>query len=158
MEQIDKRKQDKLKFDRVINLAHRLPQPAIHDLLRALILPIQADYLLAVGTEGQDARPDMNEREFFFTKIIWAMDYTHMKSLRLAAEDFPLALATAKILPWPWGESSYRSALADIGSAKGNPWVQDINHRVTLWLPWRIGFVRGLTLSGTKTHVKGFWS
>ncbi|MFX0608808.1 hypothetical protein ABEL28_22945 [Escherichia coli] len=33
MEQIDKRKQDKLKFDRVINLAHRLPQPAIHDLL-----------------------------------------------------------------------------------------------------------------------------
>nr|WP_308859628.1 DUF6710 family protein [Klebsiella quasipneumoniae]WBR61639.1 hypothetical protein CCDJINMC_00123 [Klebsiella pneumoniae] len=30
-----------------------------------------------------------------------------------------------------------------IGSAKGNPWVQDINHRVTLWLPWRIGFVRG---------------
>ncbi|WP_323807206.1 DUF6710 family protein [Klebsiella pneumoniae] len=42
------------------------------------------------------------------------------------------ALATAKILPWPWGESSYRSALADIGSAKGNPWVQDINHRVTL--------------------------
>jgi hypothetical protein len=33
MEQIDKRKQDKLKFDRVINLARRLPQPAIHDLL-----------------------------------------------------------------------------------------------------------------------------
>ena len=88
MEQTDKRKQDKLKFDRVINLARRLPQPAIHDLLRALILPIQADYLLAVGTEGQDARPDMNEREFFFTKIIWAMDYTHMKSLRLAAEDW----------------------------------------------------------------------
>ncbi|MBL2719985.1 FipA, partial [Klebsiella pneumoniae] len=54
MEQTDKRKQDKLKFDRVINLARRLPQPAIHDLLRALILPIQADYLLAVGTEGQD--------------------------------------------------------------------------------------------------------
>nr|WP_157837870.1 FipA [Klebsiella variicola] len=93
MEQTDKRKQDKLKFDRVINLARRLPQPAIHDLLRALILPIQADYLLAVGTEGQDARPDMNEREFFFTKIIWAMDYTHMKSLRLAAEDL-------KIFPW----------------------------------------------------------
>lgn len=58
MEQTDKRKQNKLKFDRVINLARRLPQPAIHDLLRALILPIQADYLLAVGTEGQDARPD----------------------------------------------------------------------------------------------------
>ncbi|WP_249745780.1 hypothetical protein [Serratia marcescens] len=37
MEQTDKRKQDKLKFDRVINLARRLPQPAIHDLLRALI-------------------------------------------------------------------------------------------------------------------------
>lgn len=41
MEQTDKRKQDKLKFDRVINLARRLPQPAIHDLLRALILPIR---------------------------------------------------------------------------------------------------------------------
>ncbi|MCW9094163.1 hypothetical protein [Salmonella enterica] len=34
MEQTDKRKQDKLKFDRVINLARRLPQPAIHDLPR----------------------------------------------------------------------------------------------------------------------------
>ncbi|EPL2573949.1 DUF6710 family protein, partial [Klebsiella pneumoniae] len=113
MVQYDKRRRDKLKFDQVINLARRLPQPAIHDLLRALILPIQADYLLAVGTEGQDARPDMNEREFFFSKIIWAMDYTHMKSLRLNAEDFPLALATAKILPWPWSESRYRSALAD---------------------------------------------
>ncbi len=57
MEQTDKRKQDKLKFDRVINLARRLPQPAIHDLLRALILPIQADYLLAVGTEGAGRAP-----------------------------------------------------------------------------------------------------
>ncbi|WP_252988339.1 FipA [Shigella flexneri] len=97
MEQIDKRKQDKLKFDRVINLAHRLPQPAIHDLLRALILPIQADYLLAVGTEGQDARPDMNEREFFFHKNHLGDGlHRHMKSLRLAAEDFPLALATGQ--------------------------------------------------------------
>lgn len=41
MEQTDKRKQDKLKFDRVINLARRLPQPAIHDLLRALIESIK---------------------------------------------------------------------------------------------------------------------
>lgn len=138
-----KRRRDKLKFDQVINLARRLPQPAIHDLLRALMLPIQADYLLAVGTEGQDARPDMDECEFFFSKIIWAMDYTHMESLRLNAEDFPLALATAKILPWPWSESRYRRTLADIGSAKGNPWVQDINHSVILWMPWRLGFVHG---------------
>ncbi|EPE3183669.1 DUF6710 family protein, partial [Cronobacter sakazakii] len=143
MVEANKRKVDKLKFDRVISLARRLPQPAIHDLLRALILPIQADYLLAVGTEGQDARPDMNEREFFFSKIIWAMDYTHMKSIRLAPENYPLTLATAKILPWPWSESRYRSALEDIGSTKGNPWVQDINHSVILWLPWRIGFVHG---------------
>lgn len=54
MEQIDKRKQDKLKFDRVINLAHRLPQPAIHDLLRALILPIQADYLLGSSQNSEN--------------------------------------------------------------------------------------------------------
>ncbi|WP_423958520.1 DUF6710 family protein [Citrobacter freundii] len=88
---------------------------------------------------GSCAAPSAKGDDKFITtdylqqcQIIWAMDYTHMKSLRLAAEDFPLALATAKILPWPWGESSYRSALADIGSAKGNPWVQDINHRVTL--------------------------
>lgn len=143
MLQTDKRKRDKGKFDRVIKLAHSLPQPAIHDLLRALILPIQADYLLAVGTEGQDARPEMNERELFFSQIIWAMDYSHMKSLRHPSEDYPLALATAKILPWPWNESSYRNTLSDVGSTKGNAWKQDINHSVTLWLPWKIGFVRG---------------
>lgn len=143
MKQTDKRRQDKQKFDRVINLADRLPQPAKHDLLRALLLPVQADYLLAVGTEGQDARPDMNEREFFFSKIIQAMDYTHMKSLTLPAEDFPLSLATARILPWPWSESRFRSALADIGSAKGEPWRSDSNHNVVLWMPWRLAFVRG---------------
>ncbi|OOV66796.1 FipA, partial [Enterobacter kobei] len=75
MEQTDKRKQDKLKFDRVINLARRLPQPAIHDVLSARILRTKADYSLPVSTEGQDTHPDNNDREFFFTKIIWAMDY-----------------------------------------------------------------------------------
>ncbi len=51
--QTDKRKQDKLKFDRVINLARRLPQPAIHDLLR-MILPIQADYLLGSSQNSEN--------------------------------------------------------------------------------------------------------
>ncbi|WP_312038611.1 DUF6710 family protein [Salmonella enterica] len=42
-----------------------------------------------------------------------------------------------------------------IGSAKGNPWVQDINHRVTLWLPWRIGFVRGGNHSMALLQIVG---
>ncbi|MFM2495527.1 DUF6710 family protein [Salmonella enterica] len=42
-----------------------------------------------------------------------------------------------------------------MGSAKGNPWVQDINHRVTLWLPWRIGFVRGGNHSMALLQIVG---
>lgn len=67
MEQTDKRKQDKLKFDRVINLARRLPQPAIHDLGPQTPLTTRADTansgrLLAGRWHGGPGRAPGHER------------------------------------------------------------------------------------------------
>ncbi|MGV2880589.1 hypothetical protein D9O29_05170 [Pantoea vagans] len=134
---------DKIRFDHVLSLAVSLPSAARHNLLRALIRPIQSDYLLAVGAEGQDARPTLDERQFFFQSLF---DYTSFEQLshqKLMPEEYPLSLATDMVLPWPWSMNSYKGSLS-IGSWQGNPWRYDnFNHHVELWLPWRIGFVKG---------------
>ncbi len=56
---------------------------------------------------------------------------------------------------WPWKTSRYIDNLAQIGVNKGNPWVQDSNHNVILWLPWKIGFVRGDNHSITAGILAG---
>ncbi len=43
---------------------------ALPDLIRAIVRPVQSDFLLAVAEEGTDARPDMTPQEFFFEGLI----------------------------------------------------------------------------------------
>ncbi|HFO9490100.1 TPA: hypothetical protein ACHK5J_005735 [Escherichia coli] len=46
-------------------MAEKLPVKALPDLIRAIVRPVQSDFLLAVAEEGTDARPDMTPQEFF---------------------------------------------------------------------------------------------
>ncbi|HGV0279667.1 TPA: DUF6710 family protein [Escherichia coli] len=134
---------DKARFDHVLSLAASLPAAARHNLLRALVSPIQADYLLAVGAEGQDARPTLDERQFFFQSLFDYISFEQLSHQKLMPEEYPLSLAADMVLPWPWSMNSYKGSLS-IGSWQGNPWRYDnSNHHVELWLPWRIGFVKG---------------
>ncbi|MDK4219029.1 DUF6710 family protein [Pantoea agglomerans] len=134
---------DKARFDHVLSLAASLPSAARYNLLRALIRPIQSDYLLAVAAEGQDARPAMNENHFFFQSLFDYISFEQLSHQKLMTEEYPLSLAADMVLPWPWSMNSYKGSLS-IGSWQGNPWRYDnCNHHVELWLPWRIGFVKG---------------
>ena len=60
------------------------------------------------------------------------------------------------VLPWPWSLPRYIDNVSRIGVHKGKPWKQDkSNHYVDLWLPWRIGFVRGGNHSITAGILAG---
>jgi len=134
---------DKARFDHVLSLAASLPPAACHTLLRALVRPLQADYLLAVAAEGQDARPELNERQFFFQGIFDYISFEQLSQQKIAPDDYPLSLASDMVLPWPWSMNSYSNSLS-IGAWQGKLWRYDpSNHAVELWLPWRIGFVKG---------------
>lgn len=132
------------RFRHLQSVASKLTPAALPDLIRAIVRPLQSDFLLAVAEEGTDARPDLDPEYFFFSGLHRVMDYEQMKQSRADPTTFTLTLATDVVLPWPWSLSRYISALSHIGSAKGHPWEQDpLNHDVELWLPWRIGFVMG---------------
>lgn len=100
--------------------------------------------------------PDLTPGEFFFKAITEVQDYSRMKAGEVNPEDYPLSLASDMVLPWPWSLSRYIDNLSMIGTAKGKPWQQDLNnHYVELWLPWRIGFVRGGNHSITAGILAG---
>lgn len=147
---------EKNRFDHLLSVAEKLPIDALHDLIRAIVRPVQSDFLLAVAEEGTDARPDMTPQEFFFDGLIQVTSYEKMKESELDRAGYPLSLASDMVLPWPWSLSRYIDNVSHIGTHKGRPWKQDkINHYVDLWLPWRIGFVRGGNHSITAGILAG---
>lgn len=147
---------EKNRFDHLLSVAENLPVKALPDLIRAIVRPVQSDFLLAVAEEGTDARPDMTPQEFFFNGLIQVQSYEKMKEAELDSADYPLSLASDMVLPWPWSLLRYIDNVSSIGNHKGRPWKQDIiNHYVDLWLPWRIGFVRGGNHSITAGILAG---
>ncbi|GAB3261439.1 hypothetical protein GCM10027296_35460 [Chitinimonas naiadis] len=59
-------------------------------------------------------------------------------------------------MPTPWNRDRYELALATIGSAKGQGvWRQDLNHTISVWLPWGIAFVTGGNHSITAGILAG---
>ncbi|QHM74063.1 hypothetical protein C7M51_04424 (plasmid) [Mixta intestinalis] len=135
---------NKKHFDHLLSVAASLPVTALPDFIRAVVRPLQSEFLLAVAEEGSDARPDMTPGEFFFCDIGRVQDYAFMKAHELNPDDYPLSLACDMVLPWPWSLSRFIDNVSSIGLNKGRPWKQDhSNHYVELWLPWRIGFVMG---------------
>lgn len=133
----------KERFEHLLMVANKLPKVAIPDLLRAIVRPTQSDFILAVGEEGTDARPNIDEGWFFFHGIFNLLDITQMEKGEKNRNDFPLSLANDMVLPWPWKIADYINSLSTIGTHKGLPWKQDGNHRITVWLPWKIAFVKG---------------
>ncbi|MEN4545912.1 DUF6710 family protein [Pantoea agglomerans] len=147
---------EKKRFDHLLSVAKKLPTNALPDLIRAIVRPVQSDFLLAVAEEGTDARPEMTPEAFFFNELIQVQSYERMKERELKRVDYPLSLASDMVLPWPWSLTRYIDNISCIGALKGTPWKQDkLNHYVDLWLPWRIGFVRGGNHSLTAGILAG---
>ncbi|HHY0525332.1 TPA: DUF6710 family protein [Vibrio parahaemolyticus] len=143
-------------YDQLMSVARRLPVNALPELIRAIVRPIQSEFLLAVAEEGSDSRPDMNPQEFFFDGLIQYLFIDKMEENERDGADYPLSLASEMVLPWPWNLSRYIDNVTHIGTSKGKPWKQDhTNHSVDLWLPWRIGFVYGGNHSITAGILAG---
>jgi len=151
----------KSRFDSLIKTARLIADinpRGLPDLVRAILRPLQSEYLLGVAERGQDALPSIDGPTFFsecMRSRMFTADGMHWRGVRLENSVFNLQLSRDPVLPWPWSVNRYTSALASIGSSKTSQdepkwriahqghWRQDANHQVELWLPWGLGFVHG---------------
>ena len=115
---------------------------AFFRLTKALLAPLQAEQLLSVAERKEHcALPPIDDCTFFFD----------IKSLINISQfwvqptpDFEIKLCSDVIFSTPWHRTCYVSALATIGEGKKQGvWTQYPNHNVSVWLPWRIAFVKG---------------
>lgn len=111
-------------------------------LVRALLRPLQAEHMIAVAERGDHQAPgEIRYLDFFFNLNAIA------ESLEFYQRNKPVVridLARDIVLPTPWMRSRYANTLANIGTGKSSgPWRADSNHGISVWLPWRIGFVSG---------------
>lgn len=73
-------------------------------------------------------------------------------------ENSPLPLADYIFLPWPWNYKSLVECFFSIGT-QDHPWKFDeMNHRVTFYLPFKVGFLYGGNHSIATGIVKGIGS
>lgn len=118
------------------------------EIVSALVRPIQAEHMVRVMERPQYDTPQwcLNEKTFFFD-----IDRCQSGRDKLTLElDRPtsltgtkIMLAAGPILPEPMNRSDYAKKFQAIGPGGArSPWKQDINHKVSVWLPWGIAFVR----------------
>jgi hypothetical protein len=159
------------KFRRLIQTAKCIAQinpRGLPDLVHAILRPYQLEYLLGVAERGQDAMPRIESPTFFAIEIFdWLYSADgRFRGVKRPPSEFKLHLGRHLVLPWPWSENSYVNRVAQIGTQKigasderarrySAPWEQDDNHRVELWLPWGIGFVKGGNHSITAGILAG---
>lgn len=137
------------------------------DLVRAILRPLQSDYLLGIAERGQDALPPIVSYTFFGNDVrdrLFSSDGINWRGSKLEAPYYTLQLSRDIVLPCAWSYAGYVNALATIGSNKQpettdrsyqGGWRQDQNHRVDVWLPWGIGFVNGGNHSITAGILAG---
>ena len=69
---------EKKRLNHLLSVAEKLPVKALPDLIRAIVRPVQSDFLLAVAEEGTDARPNMTPQEFLFMGLTQIHSYVKM--------------------------------------------------------------------------------
>lgn len=143
------------RFENIMGIASAIAKKSpdgLRELIRALLLSVQAEHMVAVAERAQhEAPPCLQYFNFFFPINNSSIYYRRDKPREL------LSLGRDVLLPTAWERSRYISALATIGTGKiQGPWCQDEdNHCVSLLLPWRVGFVGGGNHSITAGILMG---
>lgn len=117
------------QFNNIMCMAHAIAgnnPSGLYSFVRALLLPIQAERMLAVAEHQQHEAPQtLNWHEFFFKISPATID-------EVCRRDKPVVsvnLVRDVVLTTPWDRSSYESALANIGEGKPcGSWRADSNH------------------------------
>lgn len=155
------RRRPQNRFRHILDVANEIAQRnprGVPDLLRAVLRPLQSEYLVGVAELGRDPFVTMTPSELW-GRFVGTKLWTAQGDIRGTCEDpqqYPVHLCRDVVLPWPWRVESFISTLATVGSSKIDPaapaylrhdrrkWTQDYhNHRVDVWLPWGIAFVSG---------------
>ena len=159
------RKHPKARFDHLLktanDIAARNPR-ALADLVRAILRPLQSEYLLGVAELDRDPYPELVQGHFFGEAVnsyLWKSGGLWWQDRQVDPQSFSLRLARDTVLPCAWNYSRYVDAMARYGEGKrdemSSRWRQDNNHRVSLWLPWSIDFVAGGNHSITAGILAG---
>lgn len=114
----------------------------LHSFVRALLLPIQAEQMLAVSERRLHEAPQALDWNSFFFEIfpVATLDELYRRDKPVVSVN----LARDIVLTTPWHRSRYESALANIGEGKPcGSWRPDDNHGLALCWPWKVAFVLG---------------
>lgn len=137
----------KTAFSNSMEIAHDIAKQnpaALLDLIKVLLRPRQSAFLLDSIQKAEHASVDPISKEHFFCEGMASDRFNDYELPRLNISDYKLYLNSDVLLPCPWYRDRTVSALSGIGTGKRKgSWKQDPNHIVSLWLPWRIGFVGG---------------
>lgn len=150
----------KTAFSHSMKVAHSIAQQnpaALVDLIKVLLRPRQSSLLVDVIQKAQHKSCYKITREEFFCEGMAKDRFDDYELPKLVNNDYKLYLNSDTLLPCPWERGRIARSLSMIGSGKewGN-WEQDPdNHFVSLWLPWRIGFVEGGNHSITAGIIAG---
>jgi hypothetical protein len=114
-------------------LIHAIGKRRQHELI--LALPRTSESL-----KDDQRVPDYRWQNVFLPDILQtSKEYEVTKNY----PDLKVSLASDVVLPYPWTEKSYISRFPNMGHDVGKPWKQDVNHKITLFLPTRFSFVDG---------------
>ncbi|WP_394167912.1 DUF6710 family protein [Photobacterium piscicola] len=139
------------KFNHLLNVAEQIASQnprALPDFVNSILRPLQAETNLAVAEKGQDAVPSIDP-VFLFGQFIhgYLWEHPEFKGSLLNNSNFIIRLDYHLVFSWPWSLSRYIQNISSIGKRKSieqkDPWTQDANHDVSVWLPWGLCFVDG---------------
>ncbi len=117
----------------------------IFDVIKLIGLRLQSNYLSNLLYTDKRL-PDIDPWRVFFKFSEKVNDGKEVYDfLEKIEQDFIVDLAKDLVLPWPWSFKRQIMSIARIGTGRSwGEWDEDnLNHNLELWLPMRIGFVRG---------------
>lgn len=141
------RRNNQIEFENLMTFANDLARTepkALIEYIRLLVRPLQSEMMLDPAAKGKRSDShSIDVRNFFWDGQCQQFD--QLKRTRRRRGDIEVRLDRDPILPWPWERNRLVNSLTSIGpSRKWGKWkVDDMNHQVTLWLPWGLAFVGG---------------
>jgi hypothetical protein len=135
-------------------------QHPLIDIIRLVGRKLQTQYITDLLTQKNETDlPSLFPENVFLCPLEDALTedgrrlYDLIKEVNLTKELF---LNKDLVLPWPWKRKRLINCIAQIGQGRANgSWRQDHNHRVELWLPIGVGWVRGGNHSITAGIIQG---
>jgi hypothetical protein len=121
---------------------------ALVDLVRLLGRPVQADAVARIlSVAGEPEVREITPVTLLFStwEPLASDGRTFYDPARRLPEQRVVDLGVDPVLPWPWCRNRLVGTLAHIGEGRSwGPWTEDpLNHRLSVWLPMGLAWVRG---------------